>query len=210
VAIKPWKKLAEERTSIGHRHVLMRTFRRAGGAVVDYQVKDEPDAVSILALTPEWRVLLVRQFRVGPELAVDELPGGNKEDDESPRAAAARELREETGFIPGNLSYVGASLDCAYSTRRRHHFVATNCVFAGHPTGDGAEELEVVLVPLSVFRRRLRAGMLTDVSGGYRCLDAAGLLGSVLPGGPAGVHEELDRSTMSAHDGLDRPQDGPA
>jgi 8-oxo-dGTP diphosphatase len=38
-----------------------------------------------------------------------ELPGGVREDNESPRDAAWRELHEETGQRPGELQYVGVA-----------------------------------------------------------------------------------------------------
>src|SRR5918994_5468843 len=56
------------------------------------------DAVSILAVDAEDRVLLVRQKRpaVGKELL--ELPAGLIDEGEAPLATAQRELREETGL----------------------------------------------------------------------------------------------------------------
>lgn len=176
MTITPWEKLHEDRASFGHRQYFDRTYRRRDGTTVDFQVKEEPDATAILAFTVEGDVLLVRQFRPGPEIVVDELPGGVVEPGESEVDAAQRELLEETGYAAGELRYVATSLDCAYSTRRRHSFLATDCVWQCDPEGDGVEELEAVTISLATFREHLRSGALTDAGAGYRCLDAAGLL----------------------------------
>jgi ADP-ribose pyrophosphatase len=176
LVITPWQKLSESEAKGGHRRVLVRHFRKPDGTEVQFEVKHEQDGASILALTPDQRVLLVRQFRVGPEMVVDELPGGNVEPGELAENAARRELLEETGHQAQHVLYVGSSLDCGYSTRRRHHFLATGCTPVAELVGDGDEEIELVVVSIEDFRQRLRDGTLTDVAAGYRGLDAAGLL----------------------------------
>jgi ADP-ribose pyrophosphatase len=63
------------------------------------EVVEHPGAVGILPVTAEGNVILVRQFRyaIGRELL--EIPAGTREPDEPPEVCAARELREETGFV---------------------------------------------------------------------------------------------------------------
>src|SRR5258706_8400600 len=100
-------------------------------------------AVPGLALTTHDMVLLVRQFRPGPEAILLELPGGGVSPGEDPALAAARELLEETGYR-GELELAGSSWHCAYSTMRTYHFVARQCVKVQEPTPDDQEFLEVV------------------------------------------------------------------
>ena len=57
-----------------------------------------PDWVNVLALTPDARLVLVRQFRFGIDDFSLEIPGGVIETGEDPVAAGLRELREETGY----------------------------------------------------------------------------------------------------------------
>ena len=71
---------------------------RASGRVHDYYVMHLADAVNVIALTPDRRVVLVRQFRAGSDSDSLETPGGLLEPGEDPRAAGARELLEETGY----------------------------------------------------------------------------------------------------------------
>lgn len=165
-----WHKQAERTVYTGYRTILSRTFDTPDG-VGDYEIKLEPDTAVMLALTPAAEVVLVREFRPGPEECLLELPGGNIDPGEDPPSAAARELLEETGYA-ARLRHVAVMLDCAYSTRRRHVFVGKDAV----RVGDSAEGLEVVLMELDAFRDHLRGGSLTDVGPGYRALDALGLL----------------------------------
>jgi ADP-ribose pyrophosphatase len=56
------------------------------------------DAVATVALTGQNHVLLTRQYRHPVGRVIYDLPAGRIEPGESPEAAAARELEEETGY----------------------------------------------------------------------------------------------------------------
>jgi ADP-ribose pyrophosphatase len=165
-----WKKLGERALYDGYRPILGRTYETPEG-VTEFEIKlEEPTAV-VVALTPRREVVLVREFRPGPEEWLLELPGGVVDVGEEALEAARRELLEETGYA-GTLRPAGSMLDCAYSTRVRHVFVAEDA----HRVQDPAEPLETVLLGLAEFRAHLRGGRLTDVGPGYLALDALNLL----------------------------------
>jgi ADP-ribose pyrophosphatase len=173
--ITAWKKIAEVPYNAGYRHMLRRTYELPDGRVVNYDIKNEGRSVCILALTPENNVVLVRQFRPGPEKILLELPGGAIENDETPEVAIRRELLEETGYI-GDIQFVGSSFCCAYSTRGSYNFVATNCRRIQEPTPDEFEFIEVVEMSLEEFKTHLRSGELTDVAAGLLGLMHLGLI----------------------------------
>jgi ADP-ribose pyrophosphatase len=170
-----WHKLDEAVVFDAHRRIVRRRFRLPDGSEVDYDVKAEPDTAAVLALSEDDDVVLVRQYRAGPEQVVLELPGGAIEPGEDPVEAARRELLEETGFA-GDLRPVGKLLDCAYSTRERYAFTATGCRRIADPSPHEGEHLEVALLPLGDFVALVRGGRLTDVAVAYRALDALDLL----------------------------------
>ena len=170
-----WEPLGERTLHTGWRTVVGRRYRTPDGVEREFEVIVEPDTAVVVALTEARDVVLVREYRPGPRRHLLELPGGLIDDGEEPAAAAARELLEETGYA-GELGPVGRIVDSAYSTRRRHTFVATGCRQVQEPAPHDGEFPEVVLLPLAGFREHLRGGELTDVASGYAALDALGLL----------------------------------
>jgi ADP-ribose pyrophosphatase len=168
-----WRKLCEEVVYERFRRVVSRTFALPDGRTGDFEVLESRDTVAVLALTDEEQVVLVREFRPGPEELVLELPGGLIDDGQTPVEAARAELLEETGY-EGELAAAGTMLDDAYSTFVKHAFVATGCRRVQAPAE--GELTEPVLMSLADFREHLRGGRLTDVDVGYRALDDLGLL----------------------------------
>ena len=69
-----------------------------------YSVRADPNTVSILGLTEDKRVPVVRQWRVPLQAHVWELPAGLLDKPgEDMATTAARELEEETGYWPGKV-----------------------------------------------------------------------------------------------------------
>ena len=171
--MQPWRKLAEETVYARYRRVVSKRFEQPGGAVVEYEVKDEDDMVAVLALTDERNVVLVRQFRPGPEAILLELPAGVIEPGADPADAAAEELLEETGYA-GRIERAGTMLEEGYSNRTKHVFVAHHCRRERAP--EDPHLTEAVLVSLDELRSHLRGGRMADVDAGYLALDYLGLL----------------------------------
>ncbi|MFM2105200.1 MAG: hypothetical protein RL338_232 [Chloroflexota bacterium] len=89
------------------------TIERADGTRAAREIVGHPGAVAILALDPDDRVLLVRQWRPAAERATLEIPAGTLERDdddsvEDHRLAAARELEEETGYRAGRWRHLAS------------------------------------------------------------------------------------------------------
>jgi ADP-ribose pyrophosphatase len=175
LTIQPWQKLMETDVFSSFRRISRKTFVLPNGAEADFEIKQEPRAVCVLALTTRDTVLLVQQFRPGPEAILLDLPGGGVNPGEDPAEAAARELLEETGYR-GEMELAGSSWHCAYSTMRTYHFVAHHCVKVQEPTPDDHEFLEVIEMLLADFKQHVRSGNLTDVAGAYMGLEKLNLL----------------------------------
>ena len=110
--------------------------------------------VGIIAVTAEHQLLLVEQFRPPVGGRVIELPAGlvgeGRLSQETPEAAARRELREETGYSASKWTYLGRGPSSAGLTSEVVDlFLAEDLVKFGHGGGDGSENITVHAIPMS-------------------------------------------------------------
>ena len=66
-----------------------------------------PDYVSVVALTEDEKVLIVRQYRPAVEHHTLELPSGLVDAGETPQETGRRELLEETGYQADEIELLG-------------------------------------------------------------------------------------------------------
>ncbi len=113
----------------------------------DYYVVHLADAVNVIAITPDRRIVLVRQFRAGSRRDSLETPGGLLNIDENPLVAGARELREETGYVgdpPQSLGTVWSNPSILSS--KITTIVVENALPVAATAFDDHEELQLVTI----------------------------------------------------------------
>lgn len=106
--------------------------------------------VSIIALSPEGRLITTKELRNG-EIMTD-FPAGKVDtftpNDADLLEAAKREFREEVGYEADNWQLVSsAEQDTEWFERRFYYFAAWNTKFVGAHPGKG-EQIETVLINL--------------------------------------------------------------
>lgn len=77
------------------------------GREKDFYLFDFPDWVNVVAVTPDNRLVMIRQFRYGSRRSEIEIPGGMIDPGEDPVTAACRELQEETGYVGTDPVIIG-------------------------------------------------------------------------------------------------------
>ncbi|HEX3468252.1 MAG TPA: NUDIX hydrolase [Candidatus Elarobacter sp.] len=125
-----------------------------GGAIVeDYFVRESRGFSVVFAITPDDRVVLVRQYKHGVGEIVTELPAGMIDEDETPAACAIRELGEETGYTGAPPEPVRTFFaDPTNATAHFHLFVVRDARPTRAQAFDVTEDIEVELAGIDEVR----------------------------------------------------------
>ncbi|MDF1552492.1 MAG: NUDIX hydrolase [Deferrisomatales bacterium] len=159
--LTPWPVLA---TTVEGDYPVFRLLRERArsprtGACLDFFVLETRDWVTVLPLTEDEQVVLVRQYRHGVKQLTLEIPGGLIDPGETPAAAALRELQEETGYTAREVIPLGrVQPQPAIQNNICHTFLARGVTRVAAPTPDDGEDMEVVTVPLTELEDRVRSG----------------------------------------------------
>ncbi|MEM7306223.1 MAG: NUDIX hydrolase [Planctomycetota bacterium] len=129
------------------------------GDVLKRLVLETPDWVNVVAFTPERELVVVRQFRFGTGAITTEIPGGMVDPGEDSRAAALRELREETGYTAPRWTYLGAvEPNPAFQDNLCHHWLAEGAERTHELELDAGEDIVVDTLTEREARDAVRAG----------------------------------------------------
>lgn len=160
---RPWRVL-DRRLAFDHRWYRLRrdTVELPDGRIVDdYFVAERPDVALVVALTAESDVLLCRQYKHGIGEVTLELPGGVVDEGEATSAAAARELREELGYVCTVLEPLGTLIQAASNaTTRIHGFFGREARWVGEPRPDPSEQIDLEKVKLEDIEAQIRGGLI--------------------------------------------------
>lgn len=125
--IKPWTLLnTETALQTPWFSISKNSMRTAAGQNATYWMHHAPDTVICFCLTEDNKILIERQYRPPIQrISLDFPAGGIEPSDKNPAEAMLRELKEETGFEPAELTPLGI-LDVwpGFSAGRVHVFLA--------------------------------------------------------------------------------------
>lgn len=132
------------------------------GKTAQREVVHHSGGVTVIPVTENNEILMVRQYRYPHEKAMLEIPAGKLEKGEKHYDCGKRELMEETGCTCKNYEYVGEVVPTpAYLTEVIHMYIATGLEFQGQNLDDD-EFLEVEKVPIEKAVEMVMNGEITD------------------------------------------------
>lgn len=127
--------------------------------IVDpYYVYEFPTWVTAVPITEDNKVVMIRQYRHALGETMWEIPGGCVDDtDSSLEYAAARELKEETGYEFSSYEYLGKiSANPSTNNNIMHMYLARGGKKVAEQQLDHNEEIEVQLFTIAELKQLLK------------------------------------------------------
>ncbi|RWR18240.1 NUDIX hydrolase [Microbacterium enclense] len=175
-----WETISRAEVDAGRVRLVDHTVVLGDGTRSSYEVDESiPFAVATLVVDDE-HILLTRQYRYPLDRWIYDLPGGAGAENETPEAAAGRELEEELGLIPNKLTRLHTFyMNPARAPLPTHLFLCDTGTAAGTvDTSDPAEQVDQARVKLAELDAAIASGEIVDPSliVARACAAARGLL----------------------------------
>ena len=140
IDISPWMKIIEREVEFAE-----------GGKSELYHAVGQQDYIAIVALTPDGRIPIVRQYRPALERFTWELPAGMVDPGEDAAECCRRELMEETGYPARTVHPLGSYAPCTARLSNQAHsfFVETGPRDPNQPAEPGIGQKLVTLEELA-------------------------------------------------------------
>jgi ADP-ribose pyrophosphatase len=116
-----------------------------------------------VALTKDYKIVLVNQFRYPLQKFTLELPAGKIDNGEDPEECAKRELEEETGYKAGQMKKLGAiATTPGFCTEILHIYLATDLSKGNLSREEGEYGMTVAEFTLKEIEEKIKAGEIYD------------------------------------------------
>lgn len=159
----PFETLKSEKIRVGRFEVVQDRVR-VNGHEQPYDYLEIREGVSILPVR-NGNILLQRQYRYPVRSWQWELSGGFVDPGETPEEAAARELKEETGYSVKKLHSLGAFYPSFGSTNEKIWLFAAECGEAGDIDREPGEIIQMKEVTEEQFRELVAEGQFMHGAG---------------------------------------------
>lgn len=130
-----------------------------------------PGGAVVVAVKPNGKIILVKQFRHPFKDFIYELPAGKLDKNEDPISCAKRELIEETGYRAENMSKLGKIYTSpGYCSEILHIYLAENLILGEHEREEGEEDMELLDFSIDEIEEMIISGKIVDaktISGIY-------------------------------------------
>lgn len=124
------KKISEEIVvDNGWRKVYRSDYQDSHGNKIDMLIygnsQGDGNGAMIIAITKEKKILLLKEFRYGPEKYMFNFPAGSTDANESSKETAIRECLEETWYSGSHCVQIGTCINNYYMRGNLHLYLIT-------------------------------------------------------------------------------------
>ena len=126
------------------------------------EVVTHPGSVVVLPVLPDGKIVLVRQYRHATGKYLWELVAGRMEAGEDPKAGAARELLEETGYRGKKFSVFLDVFPTPGFLEERMYLLLAEGLTSGKAQPEEDEKLTVATYTKNQLEEMIRSGKLRD------------------------------------------------
>ncbi|MBW4678602.1 MAG: NUDIX hydrolase [Microcoleus vaginatus WJT46-NPBG5] len=140
------------------------TLRLPNGVEGDWECIRHPGGALAVPVTPEGKLVLLRQYRFAVQGRLLEFPAGTIEPNEDPAKTIEREIEEETGYRARKWQKLGEFfLAPGYSDEIIYAFLAQDLeLLETPPDQDDDEDMETVLMTPEELEQAIWAGEPVD------------------------------------------------
>lgn len=144
---KPWNLLSVKDVSVGEwMPIEARTYQKPDGNIVeDFTVTTLEDVSLIIPITPDKKIIMIKQFKPGAGEVTIEFPGGRLKPGENYLAGAKTELMEETGMMSEEFIELGETVTFpTKGSERIMNYLSLNTVKTSDQNLDEHEDIQIL------------------------------------------------------------------
>lgn len=157
-------------------HLKEDTVSMPDGSIAKRELVIHGGGVGVLALDENNEVYMVRQWRKPYDEVVLEIPAGKLESGEDIKAAALRELMEETGYLAKTIMPMGKYYPTpGYCSEIIYLYLAKDLEYVGQNLDPG-EFIEVIKIPLATLLEMVMDNKIYDAKTAIAILKADKLI----------------------------------
>ena len=146
-------------------HVKKDTVRLPNGNIAYREWIKHPGASAVLPVTPEGRLIFVRQYRYPIQQVTLEIPAGKLDaEGEDPLDCAKRELSEETGYQAEKYTFLTKLATTVGFSNEFIYIYAAEGLTAGRQHPDEDEFINVCTLTMDEAMAKVRSGEICDAN----------------------------------------------